>query len=126
MQCYLALNRQYTMANYLTMVTDQNLRKTLTKYRLSEHSLAIEKGRYRKTWLPVEERLCNHITTAEPETELHFLTKCKKYKTIRQCDFPKCETLTQGFKDLSDENKLPVLLGEDAESCGLAAHYIAA
>jgi hypothetical protein len=50
----------------------------MTKYRL-KHSLAIEKGRHRKTWLPVEERLCNHCTTAEPETELPFLTKCKKY-----------------------------------------------
>ena len=59
----------------------------MTKYRLSEHSLAIEKGRHRwKTWLPVEE----------------------------------------GIKDLSDESRLPILLGEDAESCGLAAHYIAA
>ena len=83
MQIYLALNRQYTLANYLTMVTDKNRRKTLTKYRLSEHSLVIEKGRHSKTWLPVEERLCNHCTTAEPERELHFLTKCKKYKTIR-------------------------------------------
>uniref|UniRef100_A0A8C7JPC7 Neuropilin n=1 Tax=Oncorhynchus kisutch TaxID=8019 RepID=A0A8C7JPC7_ONCKI len=43
-----------------------------------------------------------------------------------ECHFPKFETLIQGFKDLSDENRLPVLLGEDAESCGLAAHYIAA
>ena len=34
--------------------------------------------------------------------------------------------LFKGFKDLSDESRLPLLLGEDAESCGLAAHYIAA
>ena len=27
MQCYMALNRQYTVANHLTMVTDQNLDK---------------------------------------------------------------------------------------------------
>ena len=42
----LAVNPQNTkimMANYLTMVSDRNLRKTLTKYRLSEHSLAIER-----------------------------------------------------------------------------------
>ena len=78
MQCYLALNRQYTVANYLTTITDQNLRKTLTKYRLGGHNFAIEKGRHRNIWLPVEERLCNHCTTAEPEKELHFLTKCKK------------------------------------------------
>jgi hypothetical protein len=68
----------------------------LTKYRLSEQSLAIEKGRHRKTWHPVEERF--------------------------ECHFPKFETLIQGFKDLSDEDRLPVLLREDPESCGLAVH----
>jgi hypothetical protein len=49
------------------------VRKTLAKYRLSEHSLAIEKGRHRTTRLPVEERLCNHCTTAEPVTEREAL-----------------------------------------------------
>ena len=33
-----------TVAEYLTTVTDPKLRKALTMYRLSEHSLAIEKG----------------------------------------------------------------------------------
>ena len=91
MQFLLALHQQYTVAKYLTMGSDQNLSKTLTKYRLSEHSLAIEKGRHRKTWLPVEERLCNHCTTTEPETELHFLTKCKKYiKQLESVISPNC------------------------------------
>ena len=31
------------MAEYLATVTDPNLRKALTIYRLSEHNLAIEK-----------------------------------------------------------------------------------
>ena len=34
--------RQYTMAEYLTIVSEPKIRKTLIKYRLSEHSLAIE------------------------------------------------------------------------------------
>ena len=50
---------EYTVAEYLTTVTDPNLRKTLTMYRLSEHSLAIENGRRRQN---------------EMETELHILT----------------------------------------------------
>ncbi len=37
-----ALNREYTMASYLSAVTDVKLSKTLTMYRLSEHSLAVE------------------------------------------------------------------------------------
>lgn len=43
LQCYLALNKQYAVADYLTTVTDDNLRKTLTRYRLSDRSLDIEK-----------------------------------------------------------------------------------
>ena len=49
LECYLAINREYTVAEYLTTVTDPNLRKALTMYRLSEHSLAIEIGRRRQT-----------------------------------------------------------------------------
>ena len=52
LETYLALNRQYTVADYLTTVTDKNSRKTLTMYRLSDHSLEIEKGRHRQTWHP--------------------------------------------------------------------------
>ena len=48
----MALNREYTVAEYLTTVTDPNLRKALTMYRLSEHSLAIEKGREVDTYFP--------------------------------------------------------------------------
>ena len=62
LQCYLALKHEYTTATYLSTVKDPKLRKTLTMYRLSEHNLAIEKGRRRQTWLAREERLCPHCT----------------------------------------------------------------
>ena len=60
LECYLALNREYTVAEYLPTVTDTNLRKALTMYRLSEYSLAIEKDRRRQTWLSREDSLCAH------------------------------------------------------------------
>ena len=52
MQCYLALNRQYSVAPYLTTVTDVRHRVMLTKYRLSAHSLAIETGRHKRSCCP--------------------------------------------------------------------------
>ena len=122
MQCYLALNQAYTTADYLSTVTDLQLKPTLTKSRLSEHSLAIETGR-----LPAEQRLCCHCSLNEPETELHFLTKCEKFKYIREIYFPKFEMVTKGsFSELSDEEKLPVLLGEESKSSKLAAVYVSA
>jgi hypothetical protein len=67
------INREYTVAEYLTTVTDTKFRKALTMYRLSEDSLAIEKGHGRQTWLSREDRLCAHCPQSEVETELHFL-----------------------------------------------------
>uniref|UniRef100_A0A671W6R3 ribonuclease H n=1 Tax=Sparus aurata TaxID=8175 RepID=A0A671W6R3_SPAAU len=122
MQCYLALNRPYTTAEYLSTVTDLQLKPTLTKYRLSEHSLATETGRH-----PAEQRLCCHCSLNEPETELHFLTKCEKFKYIREFCLPKFEIVTKGsFSKLSDEEKLPILLGEESKSSTLAAVYVSA
>jgi hypothetical protein len=47
-KCYLALNRQYMEADYLTPVTDRKQRKKLTMYRHGERSLAIERRRHRR------------------------------------------------------------------------------
>ena len=70
LECYLALNREYTVAEYLTAVTKPKLRKSLTIYGLSEHSLNIEKGRRRQTWLSRENRLCAHCPQNEVESEI--------------------------------------------------------
>ena len=89
LQCYLALNREYTVADYLSTVTDTRQRKTMTRYRLSNHNLAIEKGRHRQTWLPREDRLCTNCNQGAIETEFHFLAECCQWKEIRDQLFPK-------------------------------------
>ena len=53
--CYRALNREYTEAEYLFSVRDAKQRRILTKSRLSDHTIAIERGRYKKSWLAKEE-----------------------------------------------------------------------
>ncbi len=57
-RCILHLKRDYKPAEYLSCVKDHKLRKTLTKYRLSDHCLAIERGRHRQRWQPQEQTLC--------------------------------------------------------------------
>ncbi len=50
MELYLQLKREYKPAEYLSCVKDHKLRKTLTKYRLSDQCLAIERGWHRQRW----------------------------------------------------------------------------
>jgi hypothetical protein len=81
-------------------------------YRLSEHSLAIEKGRRRQIWLSREDRLCAHCPQNEVETELHFLSSCQMYDHIRDTYFPQITQIHKEFENKSIFDKLPYLLGE--------------
>ncbi|KAI2667006.1 Receptor-interacting serine/threonine-protein kinase 3 [Labeo rohita] len=83
LQCYLKLNREYGLADYLVSARNITHRHLLTKYRLSDHQLAIERGRHKKTWLPKEERICNECRSGAVETEEHFLLHCDKYAFLR-------------------------------------------
>ena len=95
-------------------------------YRLSEHHLAIERGRHKQTWLPREERLCSQCSLGAVETEVHFLTECHKYETIRKGSFDRFNLVIPGFQTLTGEAKLPYILGEDRDLANLAAGYVAA
>ena len=110
----------------MSTVTDNKMRKTLTMYRLSEHSLAVEKGRHRQTWLPREDRLCSHCGQGVVETELHFLTACDKYKHIRDEYFPKFKETTKTNIQFDSIEAIPYLLGETSECSRLAAKYVTA
>ncbi len=107
---YLALNRYYTTAEYLSTVKDCKLRRQMTRYRLSGHTLTIETGRYRQHWLPRESRICPHCTHGEVETEQHFLTSCPNYEEIRKKLYPKFEILYPDFKMLNKKTQLHYLL----------------
>ena len=120
----MAVNREYTVAEYLTTVTDSKLRKSLTLYRLSEHSLAIEKGRRRQTWLSREDRLCARCPENEVETELHFLTSCQMYDHIRDTYFPQITLTHKEFENKSNFDKLPYLLAEIPQCAITAAIFV--
>merc|ERR1712082_102586 len=124
LECYTALNREYTMADYLTTITDSKLRKTMTKYRISDHSLAIETGRHRQTSVPREDRRCSSCPQGEVETELHFLLHCDKYKEIRASFIPKIIQKNKEFETITDTSALQYILGEKLECTTLAAHFV--
>jgi hypothetical protein len=112
------------VADYLTTVTDRKLRKTLTRYRLSEHSLAIETSRHRPTWLPREDRLWSLCSRGEVETELHFLLHCDKYSDLREYLFPKIIIQYKEFETIKDEEKIKYLLGEKPKCAVLATKCV--
>jgi hypothetical protein len=58
--------------NYLHILSDFNQRKSFTKFRISNHKLKIETGRYSKPITPLENRICEKCFSDEIESEEHL------------------------------------------------------
>ena len=86
-------------------------RVAMTKLRISDHKLMVEKGRHAHPIIPREDRKC-HMCTTEVENEVHFLTDCKIYGS--QNDF--WNQVTTKFPqtlNLNKEDKLVFILTQE-------------
>ena len=104
LRTYAVFKKEIGFEKYLYDVKNPIVRAQVTKFRLSNHKLAIETGRHKN--IPKELRFCPFCTN-HVETETHFLFYCPMYKMLR-------ETLTKdnsgNFRHYTDDQKLQQLL----------------
>ena len=91
----------YNEEPYLMAIHNVEQRIQYTKFRISNHNLATEEGRYGKEKVPIENRLCTFCNNSEIETEKHMLFKCAHYAEIRSEFLAKLTTV----KDVKTENE---------------------
>ena len=70
------------METYITKINSPTIRKTISKFRLSDHKLKIETQRYQRPKLNPDQRICT--TCGETEDELHCIVRCKLNKFERE------------------------------------------
>lgn len=95
------------MEKYLTEIKNITIRIQVTKFRLSDHNLMIEKGRHNgvKAYL----RFCPFCEN-EVESEIHFLLDCPVYRNIRTDLINLIERENPFFRYLQKEAKFSYLL----------------
>ena len=103
---YSKLKSHIQMEEYLLFENSFKNRQTLTKFRVSDHTLKIEQGRYLN--IPREQRLCSECQTVDDEK--HFFLDCKINKHLRDILFNHINTIYDNFKDYSSEEKLHFIL----------------
>ena len=86
---YESFNERYEEEMYLQTIHDFNQRKQFTKFRISNHQLAIEKSRYLPQKIQASQRLCIFCDKHEVETEEHLLYQCSLYNNLRHDFFQK-------------------------------------
>ena len=94
---------------YLSEVKNVSVRTHVTKFRLSNHRLMIEVGRYNGT--PREERFCP-FCPHKIENEPHFLFECSLFNAQRAYLQDPIINTIPGFTNLSEDLKLQLLLSK--------------
>ena len=97
------LKNNFVREDYLLSVSNIANRTALTKFRLSNHNLMIEKGRHENM------QLCDRSYPFCPdqiENEFHFLIKCPIYVELRKKMLDDIKNIIYGFYYPQDENFL--------------------
>ena len=79
MRTYSLIKKDFKIEPYLENVKNLKDRISMTKFRLSNHNLMIEKGRHLN--LVINERKCPFCLSIEDEK--HFLLDCNVYSPLR-------------------------------------------
>ena len=104
---------------YLCEIKNINVRKLVTKFRLSNHRLMIEVGRHQG--LNIEDRICP-LCSASVENESHFLLSCPIYKYQRELLLNPIISNYPNFANWTEAQKLELLLSDmDQKVCNYIA-----
>ena len=107
------------MEPYIELVRNRNQRSSLTRLRISAHTLATELLRRTRPVTPYHRRLCaycqsmgNNFAATEKfiDSEQHFIMSCERFKNMRRDLFTEISYIIPGFKDLSNEQKFKTLM----------------
>ena len=122
---------EFSLSNYLTVITHRNTRSLISKLRLGVLDLEIEKGRKVKinsegikTSTDRSERFCQICATTEVEDEIHFLFSCPQLSQTRTENMAPLLLLREELLGASRVDKLMYLFFNEnlvSEELSLAA-----
>ena len=109
LRTYSLFKQNFTMEKYLQFGS-RNQRRNLCKFRISNHKLEIEQGRYKN--ISADKRLCK-LCKNNVEDEIHFLLKCPVLNDVRNTNLSKIHELYPNTERLNDKDKLIWLMSTE-------------
>ena len=113
----ISLNKYKTtiiLESYLAQKFNIKHKIAISRFRLSNHQLMIEKGRHMKPKIERNERLC-YLCKNEIENEEHFLVTCPLYSPQRKVLENACVENCIRYDYLSKEQKFIFIMSNENE-----------
>ncbi len=110
LRTYKQLKSDYGTEAFVRKMLTSSERSFLSQTRCGILPIRIETGRYTSPKTPEHERICPVCDSEEVENEIHFVTKCELYTSLRNTLYTKaCEYVAE-FNNLSNEDKFVLLM----------------
>ena len=108
---YKTLKGSFTREPYASNIKNKSQRAWLTRFRVSSVSnLRIESGRYTRPITPITSRICRYCPQNYIDDEKHAILICPTFMVKRNCFFGRISALIANFHQLSEDQKLAVIL----------------
>ncbi len=121
LRTYCTFKNSYHRENYLVMIKRKDIRRSLTRLRISAHNLMIETGRHLK--LNIVDRVCP--TCGVLEDELHFVTSCSMYEAARDTLYKHVINISPVFAYLTPQEKCMFLMNKGSSDFQIVTHLAA-
>ena len=108
LRTYAKVKQEQGIENYLNSISNIESRITLSKIRLSNHDLMIEKGRH--LVLDEYQRVCPFCPGYLVEDETHFLLTCNTFSSLRDELISGVKLIIPRFEYYSKVEQLKTLL----------------
>lgn len=108
LRTYRLFKHNHQQEHYVTLIKDPYIRSSVTKLRLSAHSLMIEKGRHLR--IDVNQRICPKCTLGEIENEMHAVIYCPASQTERSAFFGTLEKQFPEWPSYTDTQKFNAIM----------------
>lgn len=109
---YVTFKNNIKFESYLLQVKNVKHRITMSRFRLSNHTLMIEKGRHMKPQIERNNRTCFHCKDTI-ENECHFVTVCPLYTLEREKLFQVCRENSIYFDTMNVEQKFVFIMSNE-------------
>ena len=109
LRTYALFKSETGLEGYLVDVKNVSIRQKVSKFRLSNHRLAIEKGRH--DGLQIEQRVCTFCPD-RIEDEAHFLFQCPTYQILRERYLEPVIENIRGFEFFPIDFKVKAIMSE--------------
>lgn len=126
LRTFVNFKNTFEMSHYLLGVKNFKIRKQIAKFRLSSHSLEIEKGRHHKPKIPADDRICSVCDSGLVGDEKHLFLYCNLFHDTRVKFLCKVFAHSDNFCDIVYDDLFNVIMSsEDYYICFITGKFLA-